>query len=122
MLVTLVEPDVVKEKELQFGPPIRGIRNRYGLEIRLGLLRDVPWVPRVHLSGHRVHDVADQHHRRLSSEGVHGRRGRIRDQKHVRLVNLLEAPDGGAIEPDSVGEKLLSQLAYWNGEVLPQTR
>ena len=50
---------------------------------------------------------------RVDDDGV-----RIRHQEHVGLLDLLEAPDRGTVEPESVDETRLGQLVRRHREVL----
>ena len=45
----------------------------------------------------------------------------IGQEDHVRLVDLLEAPDGGAVEPEALAEPVLGQPVGRDGEVLHET-
>ncbi len=47
---------------------------------------------------------------------------RVREQEHVRLLDLLEAPDRGAVEAVALGEAVLGQGVGGNGEVLHEPR
>ena len=67
-------------------------------QVLLGLVRDEPGVARVRLAEHRIGHRADQRQRGPRVVRVDERGGGVRDQQHVRLVDLLEAADRGAVE------------------------
>ena len=92
-----------------------------GLQVRLGLLRDIAGVPAVALPGDRIVDEA-VHVERLvlrnsSMTAVDG----IREQDHVRLLDRLEPADRRAVEPVPVLEGVLGELVDRHREVLHQT-
>src|SRR5262249_14562683 len=86
------------------------------------LLGHVTRIARVGLARHRVDDVADDRQRRDLEHRVDVRGRRVRDQEHVRLLDLLEAADRGAVEPDPVLERRLRQLRHRDAEVLEGPR
>jgi hypothetical protein len=47
---------------------------------------------------------------------------RVGDQQHVRLLDLLEAADRGAVEAESVLEDAFRELGDGDGEVLGEAR
>ena len=57
----------------------------------------------------------------MLAERVDHGRGGIGQQDHVRLVDLLEAPDGRTIEPEAVAEAVLAQAMSRDGEMLHET-
>jgi hypothetical protein len=52
-------------------------------------------------------------------EGVEDGGRRVRHQQHVRLADVLEAADGGAVEAHAGGQQVLLELARGDREVLP---
>jgi hypothetical protein len=122
IVVALVEADGVEEEELELRTDIDGISDARLLDVRFGLLGDVARIARVGLARDRILDVADQHERRHSREGVHLRRRRVGHQQHVGFVDGLESADGRAVESETVLEDALAQLRDGNREMLPEAR
>jgi hypothetical protein len=118
----LIEGDVIEDVELGLGTEVRDVRDAAGAQVRLGLHRHVARVARVGLPRDRIEHRADQRDRRRLVERVQDRRGCIREQQHVRLVDLLEAADRRAVEADPVGERLLVQRRERHPHVLPGAR
>jgi hypothetical protein len=115
----LVERDVVEDVELGLRAEVADVGDAGGSQVFLGLHRDVARVARVRLARDRVQDRADDRDRRRLVERVEDRRRRVGHQQHVRLVDLLEAADRGAVEPDPVGERLLVEARERHAHVLP---
>ena len=118
----LVERDVVEDVELRLGPEVGDVRDAAGAQMLLRLDRHVARVARVRLARDRVEHRAHQRDRRRLVERIQDRRGRIGQQQHVGLVDLLEAADRRAVEPDPVGERLLVQARKRHPHVLPRPR
>ena len=116
----LVEGDVVEDVELRLGTEVRQVRDAGGAQVLLRLHRHVARVARVRLTGDRVEHRADERDRRRLVERIEDRGGRVRQQQHVGLVDLLEAADGRPVEADPVGERLLVQAPQRHPHVLPR--
>jgi len=117
-VLVLVEPDVVEDEELGLGAEVGGVGQAGGHEMVLGLLGHVAGVTAVALPRYRVPHEAVDVERLVLTEGVdHGGVG-VGDQEHVRLLDLLEAPNRGAIEAVAVLEAIGRQLVGGHGEVL----
>jgi hypothetical protein len=117
-----MEADVVEDVELALWAPVAGVGQAGGLEVGFRLASDVARIARVGLPGQRIDDVADQGQRRYLADGVDDGRRRIGNDEHVALVDLLPAPDGRAVEAESVLEDPLLELADGHREVLPLPR
>jgi hypothetical protein len=120
-VVALVEAHVVEDEELELGADVDGVGEPGALHVGLGLLGHVAGIAAVVGARDRVLHVADQHECGHRGKGVHLRRRGVREEQHVRLVDRLEPPDGGAVEADALGEEVLGQLGHGDGEVLPET-
>ncbi len=118
----LAVTDVVEDEELRLRTEIGGLADTALLEINLGLLGDVAGVAAVGLSGDRILDVADQGKRRRRAERIEKRRGRIRNDEHVALLDLLKPADRRAVEADTVDERISVERSRWNRKVLPEAR
>ena len=118
----LVEGHVVEDVELRLGAEVDGVGNTALEQMALGLLRHVARVARIGLARDRVDHVADQRQRSRRVEGVDLRRRGIRHQQHVRLGDLLEAADRGAVEAEPIAEGVLVQAADRERHVLPCAR
>ena len=116
----LVEGDVVEDVELRLGAEVRQVRDAGGAQVLLRLHRHVARVARVRLTDDRVEHGADERDRRRLVERIEDRGGRVRQQQHVGLVDLLEAADGRPVEADPVGERLLVQAPQRHPHVLPR--
>src|SRR5690554_7862228 len=66
----------------------------------------------------RVVDEAVQNQGLPGPEDVLDGGRRVRDQDHVRLLDRLEAADGGSVESEAVLEGRLGELGGGDGEVL----
>ncbi len=111
--------DVVEDEELRLGAEERRVGDPGGLEVRLGLPRDVARVAGVALLRDRVDDVADQRQGRPGDERVHDGRVGVGDDQHVGGVDRLPAADGRPVETEPVLEAVLAEVVQGNGEVLP---
>ena len=120
VVVGLVEADAVQDVELRLRAEVGALGQSGGFQVRLGFLRHVPWIARVHLAGHRVLDVADNAQRRDRGERVLERRCRVRHQQHVALVDVLEAANARPVEPDAFAEGVRAEFPGRDREVLPE--
>ena len=122
VVVASVGPGVVAHRvedvELRLRAEERGVPDPGALEERLGLAGDVPRVTGVRLAGQRVVHEEGQVQGRVLAERVHDRAGRVGHQEHVRLVDLLEPPDRGAVEHAALGEDLVVERLSRDREVL----
>ena len=119
-VLRLIEAQRVEDVELDLRTPERRVGDAGRWEELFGLLRDVAGVARVRLARDRIEDVADQVERLHLEDRVDERRGRVRDQEHVALVDVLEPSDRRAIEPDAVAEEPLGELLDGDRKVLPR--
>jgi hypothetical protein len=108
--------------ELGLGAEEGGVGDARALEVGLGLLRHVARVAGVGLAGERVVDEEVDDERLAGAERVQLRVVGVREQEHVRLVDLLEAADRGAVEAEAVVEHVLRERADRHGEVLHHAR
>jgi hypothetical protein len=115
-----VEPHVVEDEELGLGPDVAGVGDAGGLEVLGGLPGHEAGVARVALAGQRVVDEHVDRQRPAGPERVDERRVRVGDQDHVRFLDLLEAADRRAVEPDALLEHVGRELRRRHREVLHQ--
>jgi hypothetical protein len=118
----LAEADVVEHEELGLGPDVTGVGHAGRQQVLLGLLGDEAGVPAVVLAGDGVVDEAVQVQRAPGRERVEVGRVGVGPQDHVRLLDLLEPPDRGAVEAVALLEALLGELVQRHREVLHQPR
>ena len=88
------------------------------LQVLLGFYGDVARVSRVALERDRVVHEAVEVQGLVLAEGVEDSCRGVGDEKHVRLLDLLEAADGRPVEAESLREGGLGQLMGGHGEVL----
>ena len=91
-----------------------------GLQVALGLERHVAGVAGVALERDRVVHETVEVQGLVLAEGVEHGGGGVRQQDHVRLLDLLEPTDGGSVEAEPVHEGVFGQLMGRHGEVLHQ--
>ena len=120
-MLVLGEAHVVKDEELRFRPEVGRVGDARRLDVGLGLLGHVARVTTVGLERQRIVHEAVQVERLVLTERVDHRGRGIRQQDHVRLVDLLEAADGRAVETVALGEHLLRQRVRRDGEVLHES-
>ena len=113
-----LETDVVEDVELGLGGEEGGVADAGGAEVGHRLPGDVARVARVRLLRQRVVDEEVDVQRLRLAEGVDVGGGRVGEQRHVRLVDLLEARDRRAVEVEPLLEDLAAEGAGWDGEVL----
>ena len=118
----LVEPDVVEDVELGFRPPVGDVSEAGRDQVFLRLLRDVARVAREGLERERVLDVADQSQRRHLQQRIDEGGHRIGKDEHVALLDLGEAADARAVEPDPLLEQGLGEPVHRDRVVLPGPR
>ena len=119
-LSILVEPDVVKNKELGLGTEESGIADARGFKVRFGLLGHEAGIPRIGLLGDRIKDVADHGQSgHKCQKGIHLRGGRVRDDQHVAGVDGLPPADRGTVKPEPLLKAALLKLLDWHTEMLP---
>ena len=92
-VLRLVEADVVEDEELQLGAPVGGVGDAGGAQVLLRLLGDVARVAAVGLLGEGVEDVAGNGEGGYGAGGIDAGGGGIRNEDHVRFLDLLEAAD-----------------------------
>ena len=92
----------VEDVELGLGAEVAGVGHARRREVLLRLARDVAGVAAVGLARDRVvHEEVDVE-RLVLAERVQQRGGGVGEQRHVGLVDRLEAADGRAVERDAV--------------------
>ena len=119
--LVLHEAHVVEHVELGLGPEVGGVGDAGRPQVLLGLLGDVARVAGVGLAGDRVADEAVEDERLVLQERVDHRRVGVGHQDHVRLLDLLEAADRGAVEAVAILERALGELVRRDREVLHET-
>lgn len=107
-------------KNSRLGAEVAGRGDAAVLQVALGLFGDVARIARIRLTQDGVDHVADQGQRGRLAERIDERRGRVRPDQHVGLVNLLEAADRRAVEPDAGLEQLIVDFWQRDRKVLPQ--
>ena len=112
------EADVVEHEELGLRTEHGGVADAGLLEIGLRLAGDRARIALIRLVGQGLEHVAEHRERALREERVDHRRGGIRHQLHVQLVDHLPAGDRGAVEHDAVGEGLFVHQPRVHGDVL----
>ena len=118
--LVLGESDVVEDEELRLRAEVDGVGDAGGLQVALGLEGHVAGVAGVALERDRVVHEAVEVQGLVLAEGVDDGGGGVREQEHVRLLDLLEPADGGAVEAEAVHEGVLGQLVGRHREVLHQ--
>jgi hypothetical protein len=104
-----LEPHIVEDVELRLRCEERLVSEAGPGEVGLGLARNVPRIAGVRLAGQRVVDEARHVECLGRSDRVDGSRGRVGDQRHVRLMDGLEATDRRAVEHESGVEQVLRE-------------
>ena len=117
-----LEPHVVEDEELGLGAEVRGVGHPGGEEVLLRLLGDVARVAAVPLARDRIGDVAVHDERLPASERVQVGGGGVGDEDHVRLLDLLEAAHGRAVEGVAVLELALVEHPGGDRHVLHHPR
>ena len=120
------ELDAVEDEELGLGADGYGVADAAGLDVGFAQLGGGARIAAVELSCRRLDDIAEHDQAWLGRERIHDRRGRIRHQDHVALVDRLPAGDGRSVEHDSVTKRVfvhggdvlrgMLPLAAWIGE------
>ena len=113
------EPHAVEHKELGFRPERRDVAHARRNHIRFGLLGRAARIAPIGLAGGRLHDIANQDHRRLGAERIHHRARRIGHQDHVALIDRLPAGDRRAVEHETVAKHILVDGRNMLRRVLP---
>ena len=103
-VLVLIEADIVENEELGFRAKIGSVADAAVLQIQLGLARDPARIAIIVLARDRIHDVADHNQGRNLVERIHERRGRVRNQQHVALVDRRPAADARSIHAETVLE------------------
>ena len=112
------ETDVVEYEELGLWPERGGVADAGLPHIGLRLAGDRARVALIGLVGQGLEHVAEHRQRALGEKRIDHRRGRVRHQLHVRLVDHLPTGDRGAVEHDAFGEGLLVHQLGVHGHVL----
>ncbi len=121
-VLILLEPDVVEDEELGFGPEKRRVRKARVLEMQLSFLGDPAGIALIVLPGDRVDDVAVHHQRGGFAEGVQERGVRIGNQEHVRFIDRRPAADGRTVDAEAIFEGFLFQLRDRIADVMGKPR
>ncbi len=121
-VLVVVEPDVVEDEELRLRPEVGRVGEAGRHQVVLRLLRHVARVAGVRLEGDRVVHEAVDVERLVLAERIDDGRVRVGHEDHVGLLDLLEAPDRRAVEPESLLEAVGAQLVRRHREVLHQAR
>ena len=97
-MLDLLVGDVIEHEELGLGAEIGHVGDPARDEMLLGLVGHEPGVAGVGLAQHRIGHRTDQRQRPARVIRIDERGRGVRDQEHVRLVDLLEAADRGPVE------------------------
>ena len=119
VLLTLIETDIVEDKELGFRPEIGRVGHPGGCQIKLSLTRNVTRIAVVALLGDRIDHIRHHHQRRHLRERVQEVGAGIGNQQHVALVDRSPTPDGGPIHSEAFFKPSLGQLLNRVGDVMP---
>jgi hypothetical protein len=117
-----LEAHIVEDEELRLGSEVGGVGHPGGEQVLLRLLGDVARVAAVALTGDRVSHVAVHDERLPGAERIEVRGVRIRDQDHVRFLDLLEPADRRAVEGVAVLELALVEHRSRDRHVLHHPR
>ena len=117
-MLVLSVPDIIEDVELRLRAPIRGVGQSRALEVFLRFLCDIAGVPIVWSASDRIVDVAIEDQSLSIPEHVIDCGVRVRDQEHVRFLDLLETANRRTVEAEAVFEGVLGQLLDRNREVL----
>ena len=112
----------VEDVELRLGAEERRVADARAAQVVLGLAGDVARVPGVRRAGQRVVHEEREVQGLVRPERVEHRGGRVGQQLHVGLVDLLEPADRRAVEHEAVGEDPLTERRRGHGEVLHRSR
>ena len=123
-VVRVIRPQVVRDlvenEELALGAEVGRVCDAALDQVLLGPPRHAARVAGVRQPRHGIGDLAEQRERRRLGEGVEDGRGRIGHEQHVRLRDLLPAPDRGAVEAETLVERRLGERRHRQGHVLPR--
>ena len=114
----LIEAHIVENVELGFRPEVGDVGDARALQIRFGFFGDLARVAIVFFPRDGVFDVAGNDERRHIEERINEGRIGIGDQDHVQFVDGLKAPNGAAVEGQSLGEFVFVEVGGGNGKVL----
>ncbi len=117
-----LEPRRVEDVELRLRAEEGRVADAGAAQVLLGLARDVAGVAAIGLAGQRVVHEECQVEGLVGAERVEHRAGRVREEEHVRLVDLLETADRGAIKHQALREDLLVEDLDRHGEMLHRSR
>ena len=111
----------VEDEKLRLGSEVRRVADAGGLQIRLGLARDVARVARVVGAGDRIGDVGDDAQRRILGERIHHRSIRVGNHQHVAVVDRLPSANRRAVEAQPFVEgRFILELGNRGSEMLPR--
>ncbi len=121
-VLVLVEADGVENEELQLRSEEGGVCDAGLLEIGLGLLTDVAWVPLETAPGHWICHIAHDAQGGDLANRVHDRGVRVWHEEHIALVDMGETTDAGPVEPVPISELFLVQFVRRNRHMLQYAR
>ena len=119
--LVLREPYVVEDEELRLWPEVDRVGDPGGLEIPLSFECDIAGITRVVLESDRIVHEAVEVEGLVLAEGIEHRSRGVREQDHVRFLDLLKAADGRSVETESLHEGGLGQLMSRHGKMLHET-
>src|SRR4029079_6137597 len=108
----------VEDVELRLRAEVAGVGDAGGGQELLGLTGHVARVTAVGLAGDRVVHEEVHVERLVLAERVRPRGLRVREQRHVGLVDRLEAAHGRAVEGDATVDEVLVELGRGDGQGL----
>ena len=113
----------VEDEKLRLGSKERRVADAGGLEIGLGLARDVARVARVVGAGDGVGDVGDDAQRRILGERIHHRSIRVWNHQHVAVVDRLPSANRRTVEAQAFVEgSFILELGDRGSEMLPRAK
>ena len=118
-VLVLLVAHLVEDEELRLGTDVARVGDARVLQVLLGLPRDEPRIARERLSGHRIDDVGDDADGGPGEERIEARGVGVGHREHVGFVDAHPAADRGAVESESLGERVLVQMFDGEGAVLP---
>src|SRR5579885_1651762 len=121
MLLSLVEPDVIKDEELRFSTEVSCIANAGIGEVGLSLLCHVTRILLIVLLRDGIHNVANHHQCRRICKRIEHEPAWIGDQKHIAFMDCCPATDAGAIHAKPILKGFLLELVNRKGNVVPNT-
>src|SRR4029077_1842192 len=109
----------VEDKKFRFRSDKRGVRDTGRFEISLRFFGNAPRVAIVRLASDWIDDRANKTQRWFSIENIYPRRGRIRNDEHVRGVDHAPAANARSVKPEPIGEDFFIVFGERGREMLP---